>query len=126
MKQKWSRRKFLCSLFPTGIVALVSLGGCEKAPPPPPPPPEPEVPPRPVYTQAQFDQLLYDMSPAQARDILGSEPTDQESSYSKGDSQFVQPSLTTWYIWKNEDGSYIKLGFVEKKLIEMESDGLPQ
>lgn len=107
-------------------LAFVALNGCNEPAPPPPPPAEPELPPSPVYTQAQFDKLLYDMSSAQVRDILGSEPTDQDSTYNEGESQYVRPSLTTWYIWENEDGSYIKLGFVEDKLTEMTSENLPE
>ena len=109
------------------LLACAALSGCTEEPPPPPPPVvEPDVPPQPVFTQSQFDQLLYDMSSAQVRDLLGSEPTDQDSSYVKGESAYVQPSLTTWYIWENEDGSYIKLGFVKDKLTDMSSEDLPE
>lgn len=108
--------------------ALFALGGCQE-PPPPPPPPAPEdlgPPPHPVFTQAQFDALLYGMTTAQVREVLGAEADRQESTYSKGGSEYVPPTLTAWYIWENEDGSFIRLGFVDKKLAEMEAEDLPQ
>lgn len=109
-------------------VVLGTLGGCG-APPPPPPPPaveeDPPPPPRPVFTQAQFDALLFGMTYPQVRDALGAEANRQESTFDEGQSEYVQPSVTAWYYWENEDGSFIKLGFVEKKLTDKVSENLP-
>ena len=102
------------------------MAGCQEPPPPPPPPPvEPPPPPPPVFTQAQFDGLLYGMTLAQVQEVLGAEPNRQESTYNRGESDYVPPSVTAWYIWENEDGSFIRLGFVDKKLAEMAAEDLP-
>lgn len=106
------------------------LAGCtEPAPPPPPPPPpmpaEPVAPPKPVFTQDRYDKLLYGMTYLQAVEVLGAEATRQDSTYDEGESEFVRPSVTAWYYWENDDGSFIKLGFVEKKLVEMVAEDLP-
>jgi len=66
------------------------------------------------------------MTLAQVRQLFGAESDRQESTYSNGGSQFVQPSVIAWHIWENEDGSFIRLGFIDKKLVEMYSENLPQ
>lgn len=120
-----SRRGLLLRALALGIGAF-ALGGCKQPPPPPPPPPaEPDVELHPVFTQGEFDEILYGMTYPQVVDVLGAESSRQESTYHKGDSEYVHPSLTAWYYWDNEDGSYIKLGFVEKKLTDKESENLP-
>lgn len=106
------------------LLGLTVLGGC--APPPPPPPVAPvEVPKAPVFTQAQFDKLLFGMTYGQVADLLGSESMRQESTYDQGSSAYVRPVLTAWHYWDNENGSFIKLGFIEKKLADKQSDNLP-
>lgn len=108
--------------------SVLGLTGCQEPPPSPPPPPVPveaEVPARPIFTQARFDKLLYDMTYLQAVEVLGAEATRQDSTYDEGESEYVRPSVTAWYYWENEDGSFIKLGFVEKKLVEMVAEALP-
>jgi len=114
-----------------GLMAAAALPGC-KQPGPPPTPPKPFVeeaaPPKPapVFTRSQFGKLLYDMTYKQVRDVLGADSTRQESTYDKGESGYTQPSLTAWHVWENKDGSTIKLGFINKKLVKMEaSDDLP-
>ena len=114
----------------TGLVlatfAATGLSSCRQAPPPPPPPPEePEVERIPIFTQQQFDALLYGMTYPQAVDILGAEAGRQESTYHDEESEFVAPYLVAWYYWENEDGSYIKLGFIDKKLAQKEAENLP-
>lgn len=109
------------------MVALSGLAISACTPPPPPPPPaEPEVFVMPVFTQAKFDQILTGMTYGEVADLLGSESTRQESTYDEGESEYVRPVLTSWYYWENEDGSFIKTGFVEKKLVEKVSENLPQ
>ena len=106
------------------LYGLIALGGC--APPPPPPPAAPvEAPKAPVFTQAQYDKLLFGLTYGQVADLLDSESTRQESTYDQGNSEYVRPVLTAWHYWENEDGSYIKLGFIEKKLAEKQSEKLP-
>lgn len=113
--------------YPAVAVALVGLALSACAPPPPPPPPkEPEVLVMPVFTQAKFDQILTGMTYGDVADLLGSESTRQESTYDEGESEYVRPVLTSWYYWENEDGSFIKAGFVEKKLVEKVAENLPK
>ena len=117
----------LFMVFAALFAGVLVTGGCQEPPPPPPPPPvEPPPPPPPVFTQSQFDALLYGMTMAQVQEVLGAEPDHQESTYNRGESVYVPPSVTAWYSWKNEDGSFIRLGFVEKKLAEMTSESLPR
>ena len=117
-------------VFGLGLIGLSA--GCKKdTPPPPPPAPSSEEvaplpPPRPLVTQAQFDKLLYDMSYDAVVELLGGEPSRQESTYSEGVDGYTGPSLTSWYIWENPDGSYMKLGFTKKKLTDMVSEDLPE
>ena len=116
--------------FRRSIMALV-LGGlamaaCSPPPPPPTPAAETEVLVVPVFTQAKFDQIQTDMTYGQVADLLESESTRQESTYNEGESEYVLPFLTSWYYWENEDGSFIKAGFVEKKLVEKVSENLPK
>lgn len=80
----------------------------------------------PVFTQAKFDQILTGMTYGEVADLLGSESTRQESTYDEGESEYVRPALTSWYYWENEDGSFIKAGFVEKKLVEKVAENLPR
>jgi len=103
-----------------------ALTGCTPPPPPPPAPVEPEVFIMPVFTQAKFDQILTGMTYGEVADLLGSESTRQESTYDEGETEYVRPALTAWHYWENEDGSYIKAGFVEKKLVEKIAENLPQ
>jgi hypothetical protein len=103
-----------------------ALSGCTPPPPPPPDPVEPEVFVMPVFTQAKFEQLLTGMTYGEVADLLGSESTRQESTYDEGDTEYVRPTLTSWYYWENEDGSFIKAGFVDKKLVEKVAENLPQ
>lgn len=107
------------------VSAFAFVSGCPSPAPPPAPPAPVEVPKAPVFTQAQYDKILYGMTYGQVADLLGSESTRQESSYDQGSSDYVRPVLTAWYYWDNEDGSYIKLGFIEKKLTEKQSEKLP-
>lgn len=107
------------------MIAIV-MAGCSPPPPPPPPPAAVEAPARPVFTQSQFDAIRYDMTYGQVSEILGAESTRQESTYDEGKSEYVQPSLTAWHYWENEDGSFIKAGFVDKRLIEKVAENLPQ
>ncbi len=109
-----------------GLIMLTAVAGCSPPPPPPPPPVVEEIPARPVFTQRQFDAILYDMTYGQVSEILGAESTRQESTYDEGESEYVQPTLTSWHYWENEDGSFIKAGFVDKKLIEKVAENLPQ
>jgi hypothetical protein len=86
----------------------------------------PAVPKAPVFTQAQFDRILHGMTYGQVADLLGAESSRQESTYDQGSSEYVRPTLTAWHFWENEDGSFIKVGFIEKKVAEKLSENLPQ
>lgn len=108
------------------LISLIGLEGCSSPLPSPPAVQAPEPPARPIFTQRQFDAILYGMTYGQVSDLLQAESTRQESTYDEGQSEYVQPSLTAWHYWENEDGSYIKAGFVEKKLVEKEAENLPQ
>lgn len=83
-------------------------------------------PPRPLVTQAHLDKLLYDMPYKKVEEFLGMEPTRQESTYKEGVDGYTRPYLISWYIWENPDGSFIKLGFTNDLLIEMEGEDLPE
>lgn len=109
-------------------LALSLAAGCGDPPPPPPPPApqEPAPPARPTFTQTQFEEILHGMTYPQARDVLGAESDRQESTYSAGDSAYVAPTVTAWHIWENPDGSFIKLGFVQKKVVEKVAEDLPE
>lgn len=135
-RYEWSWR--LAGVLVIGA-GLLALAGCRE-----PAPPETGAPaggeaetaeagaekeaaaPPPTFTQEQFDNILYGMTLPQVRELLGAEPARQESTYDKPDSDYVAPSLTSWYIWENEDGSFIKLGFVNKKLAEKVAEDLPE
>jgi hypothetical protein len=109
-----------------GMLVTTLVAGCTPPPPPPPPPAVVEEPAAPVFTQRQFDAIRYDMTYGEVSELLGAESTRQESTYDEGASEYVQPSLTAWHYWENEDGSYIKAGFVSKKLVEKVAENLPQ
>lgn len=123
-------RVMVFSLAAVGLGSVV-LWGCKKETPPPPPPPDPatlpenQPPPRPPVTQAQFDKLLYDMTLSNVEELFGMEPSRQDSTYDEGVEGYTRPSLTSWYIWENPDGSFIKLGFTNDKLTDMVSENLP-
>ena len=121
----WQRNSPRTAALAALIMATV-IAGCSPPPPPPPPPAAIEEPARPVFTQGQFDAIRYDMTYGQVSEILGAESTRQESTYDEGESEYVQPSLTAWHYWDNEDGSFIKAGFVDKRLIEKVAENLPQ
>lgn len=112
-----------------GTVLL--LAACQPSAPPPEPEaapveqPAPDPQPRPTFTQAQFEELLYGMTPAQVREVLGAEATRRESTYNEGANEYVAPSVTAWYIWENADGSFMKVGFVNEKLTEKVAEDLP-
>jgi hypothetical protein len=127
MNMRWStwRLNRIRAAALAGLAIMTVVEGCSPPPPPPPPVVE-EIPARPVFTQRQFDAILYDMTYGQVSEILGAESTRQESTYDEGESEYVQPSLTAWYYWENEDGSFIKTGFVDKKLIEKSAENLPR
>lgn len=108
------------------LMAILALAGCSAPPPPPPPVVPPAVPRAPVFTQAQFDRILHGMTYGQVADLLGAESSRQESTYDQGSSDYVRPTLTAWHFWENEDGSFIKVGFIEKKVAEKLSENLPQ
>tara|TARA_R110001592_G_scaffold108456_2_gene303013 strand:+ start:64 stop:519 length:456 start_codon:yes stop_codon:yes gene_type:complete len=109
------------------LVALASIAGCTQEPPPPPEevidPLQP--PPRTIVTQEIYDQLLYDTPYQDVVDFLGMDPSRQESTYSEGVEGYTSPTLISWYIWDNPDGSFIKLGFTQKILTDMSSEDLP-
>ena len=121
----WRLKRIQAAALASFVVMMTLVTGCSPPPPPPPPVVE-EVPARPVFTQRQFDTILYDMTYGQVSEILGAESTRQESTYDEGESEYVQPSLTAWHYRENEDGSFIKAGFVDKKLIEKVAENLPQ
>ena len=121
----WRLKRIQAAALASFVVMMTLVTGCSPPPPPPPPVVE-EVPARPVFTQRQFDAILYDMTYGQVSELLGAESTRQESTYDEGESEYVQPSLTAWHYWENEDGSFIKAGFVDKKLIEKVAENLPQ
>ena len=106
------------------IAAILTVPACSP-PSPPPPPPEPEVELKPVFTQSKFDQILFGMTYGDVADLLGAESSRQESTYEQGESEYVQPVLTAWHYWDNDDGSYIKIGFVEKMVALREAENLP-
>lgn len=111
------------ALFLAGLGGL--FAGCKAPEPEPAAPPAPAPPVAPVFTQAQFDQILNGMTYGQVADLLGAESSRQESTYDEGESEFVRPSLTAWHYWENADGSYIKVGFVEKQVAEKSAENLP-
>lgn len=121
----WNGLRILCPVM-AALLCLSAITGCSAPAPPPPPIEAPEAPRAPVFTQTQYDAILYDMTYGQVMDILGTESTRQESTYNEGESDYVKPSLTAWHYWENEDGSYIKAGFTDKKLVEKSADKLPQ
>jgi hypothetical protein len=113
------------------MMLLVFFVGCEEEAPPPPPEPKPvEValptpPPRPVITQTQYDKLLFDALFPDVVEQLGMDPSRQASTYDEG-AEYTAPSVTSWYFWDNSDGSYIKLGFTNKRLTDKASQDLPE
>ena len=116
-----------------GCVLLVAfLQGCNKTTtheeitPPPPLAKEVEIEaPRPVITQEQYDKILYDTPYADVVDYLGMDPSRQESTYDEGVEGYTRPSVISWYIWENPDGSFLRLGFTEKRLTDKQSHELP-
>ena len=112
------------------IALLFLLQGCTEKETPektiPPPVLEEELPPpRPIVTQEQFDKILYDTPYADVVDYLGMEPSRQESTYIEGVEGYTGPSVISWYIWENPDGSFVKLGFTKKRLTDKQSENLP-
>ena len=75
-------------------------------------------PPRQVteITRTQFDALLYGMTYEQVLEILGRAEDDAYTVYDRGLEGYTSPTLTVWMIWKNADGSRLKLGFISNKL----------
>ena len=111
------------------IVGLAILTGCVESPTPEEPTPliivdEDAPPPRTVITQAQFDKILYDTNFGDVVEFLGMDPSRQESTYDEGVEGYTSPSLISWYIWDNPDGSFIKLGFTGKRLTDKTSESL--
>lgn len=109
-----------------GLISVSLIWGCTPPPPPPPAPPVVEEPLRPVFTKGQFEAIRYDMTYGDVSELLGAESTRQESTYDEGKSDYVRPSLTAWHYWENEDGSFIKAGFIDKRLVEKVAENLPE
>ena len=123
---------YALSLWGGCMVSIAFLPGCtkttspEKIAPPPPVAKKVEIEaPRPVITQEQYDKILYDTPYADVVDYLGMDPSRQESTYDKGVDGYTRPSVISWYIWENPDGSFLRLGFTEKRLTDKQSHELP-
>ena len=127
----WGTATYFPYCLLTSIVFCMGVSGCAEPTPPPPPPPAPVaeedlVPPRPIITQAMFDKLLYDSQYADVVEELGAKPSRQESTYDEGIEGYTRPSIISWYIWENPDGSFMRLGFTEKRLTDKGSSDLPE
>lgn len=87
--------------------------------PPEEPPPQPRM-----VTAEEYNELLTGMTYWQVVDIIGDESDESSSEYHPGVEGYTHPSLTVWHEWRNEDGSFVRLGFVSDKLRKITQEGL--
>ena len=64
----------------------------------------------------QVEGLYYGLQYAEAAQLFGGEADVIETEYDRGVEGYTSPFVITWYIWKNENGSKARLGFVKDKL----------
>ena len=79
-----------------------------------------------AITREQVEGLYYGLPYAEAEQLFGGEADAVETEYDRGVEGYTSPFVITWYVWKNEDGSKARLGFVKDKLYRKQfiaSDG---
>ncbi len=71
-----------------------------------------------AITREQVEGLYYGLQYAEAAQLFGGEADVIETEYDRGVEGYTSPFVITWYIWKNENGSKARLGFVRQIIPE--------
>ncbi len=57
-------------------------------------------------------------------EIFGEQETESNSEYDEGVKGYTGPSLTSWFIWRNPDGSAAEVAFISNKVVGKRQEGL--
>ncbi|HDP36130.1 MAG TPA: hypothetical protein ENN29_13610 [Candidatus Hydrogenedentes bacterium] len=130
------RNSILTALIVAGLVLgagyILGLARTEPAPDaeetetPPPvaavnPDPSPagepeEEAPKIHITREMVEKMYYGLSYEDAAQLFGATSDEWDTEYNQGVEGYTSPFIIHWHVWKNEDGSKARLGFVNKKL----------
>ncbi len=79
-------------------------------------PEEEPAPKRIPISRETVEGLYYGLTYEAAEEKFGFPSDETESEYDHGVEGYTSPFVIYWHIWKNEDGSKARLGFVDNKL----------
>lgn len=86
----------------------------EQTPPPAPP----------LITLEKFRQIRNGMAYNEVVAIFGEHETDSYNEYDEGLKGYTGPTLTSWFVWRNPDGSSAEVAFISNKVAEKKYDRL--
>lgn len=112
------------------LPAIWTLSGGSQTPGPASPDPPaavtlPPLPPSPpTITLEKYRQIRNGMSYNEVVEIFGEQETESYSEYDEGIKGYTGPSLTSWFIWRNPDGSAAEIAFISNKVVGKKQEGL--
>lgn len=110
------------------IPVLWGIAGAPQAAAPLPEPAEPaeQTPPPapPLITLEKYRQIRNGMAYNEVVAILGDQETDSYNEYDEGLKGYTGPTLTSWFVWRNPDGSSAEVAFISNKVANKKQDRL--
>ena len=71
---------------------------------------------RPHISRETVEGLYYGLTYVAAEEKFGFPSDETESEYDRGVEGYTSPFVIYWHVWNNEDGSKVRLGFINKKM----------
>lgn len=87
---------------------------------------EVEAPTRKYIARETVEGLYYGISYEYAEETFGFPSDEDDSEYDPGVDGYTSPFVIHWHVWKNEDGTKARLGFINNKMDRkqfIEADG---
>ncbi|MCK5861680.1 MAG: hypothetical protein KAH38_04295 [Candidatus Hydrogenedentes bacterium] len=87
------------------------------------------LPARPFISRETVEGLYYGLSYEAAAEKFGFSSDESETEYEQGVQGYTSPYVIHWHVWNNEEGSRVRLGFIDNKMDRKQfiaSDGISE